>query len=169
MVREIPLTQGHVALVDDSDYEHLAAHKWHALVCRTANVAKVYAARTVSRGDGSNRRDCELMHRVILGTNEETDHRDRDGLNNQRANLRPATGSQNCANRSRPLSTSSRFRGVFWYKCRSCWRAQIKVNQINTTLGCFKDEAAAARAYDEAANAAFGEFACPNFPANGGA
>jgi transposase len=59
---------------------------------------------------------------------------------------------------------SSRFVGVSWDKCNRCWIVHISSNGKQRHVGCFKDEIAAARAYDEAARQAFGEFATPNFP-----
>jgi hypothetical protein len=56
----------------------------------------------------------------------------------------------------------SRYKVVYWE--RGCWRASIKVEGKKQHLGYFMDEEAAARAYDMAAVAQFGERAVLNFP-----
>jgi hypothetical protein len=98
---------------------------------------------------------------VIAGP---VDHKDGDGLNNQRANLRPATNSRNGANRlySKP-NPSSPYRGVWWAKVNKKWRSAIKVDGKYIHLGLFTDEVEAALAYDDAARKFFGEFSRPNF------
>jgi hypothetical protein len=113
------------------------------------------------------------MHILIMGYRF-IDHADGDGLNNQRSNLRPASHALNNANR-RAATThggrpkSSRFKGVAWFKPapgkgRPRWVAKIRIDGRAVSLGYFHDEEAAARAYDAAAVAAWGEYACPNFP-----
>ena len=105
-MREIPLTQDKVALIDDEDYERIAAHKW----CAIRDRSQWYAARNTQR-DGRN--TTVRMHREILGLSlgdgMETDHRNGDGLDNRRDNLRVATHAQNQANgslwRSNPVDS----------------------------------------------------------------
>lgn len=156
-MREIPLTRGMVALVDDQDYERISAHKWSAA---TAG----YAIRGV--GSHKNSR-CIYMHREILGVSadEHVDHVDGNPLDNRRSNLRVCAHAQNMANRHRNSNkTSSAFKGVFPSGSkRSPWRASVR----NTHLGHFTSEIEAARAYDVAALALFGEFARLNFPQAG--
>jgi hypothetical protein len=158
-VKTIPLTQGQVALVDDADYEWLSAFNWYAW---RRPGGTFYALRKVRdpRGGWTNLR----MHRAILPDGPETDHRNRNSLDNQRHNLRPATRSQNMANIGRPKTSTSGFKGVGWHKASGKWAAHICVEQHQHHLGLFSDAEAAARAYDKAAIESFGEFACLNFP-----
>jgi hypothetical protein len=93
-------------------------------------------------------------------TGIEVDHRNHNGLDNRRSNLRLATGHQNQGNR-RPQGGSPRFKGV--YLSRSKWVAQIRFGGSKRYLGRFTVEEDAARAYDAAARLIFGEFACTNF------
>jgi hypothetical protein len=108
------------------------------------------------------------MHRFILGATDrkvKVDHKDRDGLNNQRYNLRPSTNGQNNMNSSkRSDGNSSKYKGVCWHKRYGKFQAGIKLNGRSKYLGMFTDELQAALAYDAAAREHFGEFALCNFP-----
>lgn len=155
--RTIQLGSGDTALVDAADYDRvLEAGPWHI---RRAAFAS-YAQHHISRPH--KRRTTEPMHVFILGF-KGIDHINGDGLDNRRANLRPATRSQNGANKP-SRSGVSEFKGVSWHRARSVWIAQISVDQVRRHLGSFTTEKAAALAYDEAARTAWGEYARPNFP-----
>lgn len=153
--REIPLTQGKFAIVDDADYEYLMQWKW----CANFQHGIWYAVRTV-------RPTLIRMHRIILDAPSGivVDHRDGNGLNNSRSNIRLCTTSQNLHNISRIKGSSSTYKGVSWCKSRQVWEAQIKCNGISKYLGRFADELEAAKAYDEAARILHGKFARLNFP-----
>ena len=147
-MREIPLTKGKVAKVDDSAFEELSQYRWQAL--QTKNIC--YAVRW-PLGDRKNRR-AVLMHRQILGlTNPkiEGDHVDGDGLNNQSSNLRVATHCQNIRNQRRRSDNTSGFKGVSLQKQTNRWRAQITVNGKTIHLGYFDDPETAAHERDRAA------------------
>jgi hypothetical protein len=107
------------------------------------------------------------MHIHLFGKRDGLfiDHKNRNGLDNQSGNIRWATRSQNQMNIEKPRfrKGTSRFKGVDL--AGGMWRAKIRCNRIGYTLGRFKDEMDAARAYDAAATRLFGEFAKINFPA----
>lgn len=152
-MQRIPLSQGKFALVDDADFERLAAFKWHL-------DAQGYAARNIHLESGA--RTIITMHRAVIDTpsGTEIDHVNRDGLDNRRANLRICDRSENIRNRVKTSApTSSIFKGVCWAKSRGKWVAHITVRQQQIHLGVFADECDAALAYNAAAITLHGEFA----------
>lgn len=164
-MKTIPLTRGKVALVDDEDYERLMRYQWFA--CVSKDKKRWYARRNL-RTDANGRRGTVPMHREITSAPKdcEVDHRDHDGLNNQRHNLRVCSKTDNQRNR-RAQSGTSLFKGAHWVTqpgWKGGWRAQIRVNGKSIHLGTFSTDTEAARAYDAAALKYFGEFAAPNFP-----
>lgn len=150
MAREIPLTQGLVAIVDDEDFAALSQFKWRA---RPAGMT-AYAVRSEYPSNKTIR-----MHRQIIGCDGSVDHINGDGLDNRRCNLREATHQQNMRNRRKTPGCSSRHKGVYWMKSKQKWYARIKGNGANRGLGLFSNEDDAARAYNTAAKAEFGVFA----------
>lgn len=166
-MKEIPLTQGKIALVDDEDFERLSQWKWHA----RKTTQGMYAART----EGNQK---IFMHNelIFVDAGKEVDHKDGDGLNNQKGNLRPATHVQNTWNSKRRSDNSSGFKGVGRWSVTSTvrgkkytytyWRARIRLpgSKNGIVIGYFSDKEVAARAYDVAALKHFGEFAKLNFP-----
>lgn len=166
--REIPLTKGKVALVDAKDFERVSAVKWHAHRSNPAGRAKWYARRLVStpQADGATRQVPVLLHRFIMDAppDKQVDHRDGDGLNCRRLNMRIATRTQNARN-CKPCGTSG-YKGVSKSGggVQNPYRAQIKISGVTRLLGFFPDAVSAAHAYDQAATKLFGEFAWLNFP-----
>lgn len=168
MARLVPLSKGLFALVDARDLARVSRYRWH--VVRRGQVS--HAMRTV-KADGRKR--TVFMHRWLLDAPAglEVDHRNGNGLDNRRSNLRLATHAQNAINhrRSSP-SKSSRYHGVCWNKARNCWRVVICAGERERErgpakqiyIGSFRNEVAAARAYDRAALRHHGEFAVTNFP-----
>jgi len=160
-MKEIPLTQGKVALVDDEDFDRVSQFKWFAVKWKKGK--GYYAARNSPMISG--KRKHLFLHRFVLGVSEKVDHRNRDGLDCQKHNLRLATDSQNNANRGKFEGCSSKYKGVHWCSHSNSWRVGTRFQGKHVRIGgCFKSEEAAARAYDAHAKKSFGEFARLNFP-----
>ena len=157
LMKEIQLTQGKVALVDDEDFEYLNQWKWCAhKLSKNVFQAMHYAGK-------SNRFRIISMHRVIMNppSNLIVDHKDHNMLNNQKANLRICTRAQNMYNKL-PLG---KYKGAYYKKVgkNTYIVARIMYNYKTYHLGYFKTLEEAAHAYDKKAKELFGEFACLNF------
>lgn len=143
----LSLSRGKFAIIDDVDFEKVGHFKWHALKARQENF---YAARNV--GKGLNR-TLVLLHDELLGI-KNVDHKNGDGLDCRRENLRPATSQQNSQAFRRKISgTTSQFRGVSWCNRDQKWVAHIGIGRKQFHLGYFVYEDAAAWAHDAVAKA----------------
>lgn len=153
--RAIPLTRGLFAIVDAEDYERLSRDTWFA----EGTTKNCYAVR---KRKGKSIK----MHREITNAPKHlvVDHKDHDGLNNRKANLRVCTFAENCRNLRATRHKSSKYKGVHWHKGSRKWAAQITANNKRYHLGYFTEEIAAAQAYDRAAPKYHGEFAHLNLP-----
>lgn len=160
---EVHLTNGGVALADDSDADLIGRHRWRRV--RSKKSTTDYAATTVRTVNGKR---LLLMHRLILAakTGQIVDHANYDGLDNRRLNIRICTPRQNAAN-SRRSRQKSPYRGVKRTTAKSeRWSACISSERAgrNIHLGSFGSAEEAARAYDGAAKERYGAFAVLNFP-----
>lgn len=146
-MKKIPLTQGKFAIVDDEDFEFLSQWNWYYL--------NGYAVRSFK---GSK----ILMHRVINKTPDylQTDHINRNRLDNRKINLRNATVSENQTNRLSLYNTTG-YRGVFRGK-GGAWRVRIQVKGEKINIGSFKSIKEAAIAYNKKALEIYGDFAVLN-------
>lgn len=162
MPREISLTRGLVAIVDDSDYEWLSRWKWCALAQGSDRFRAVRGVRE------NGRHKPILMHRAIMQAppGMTVDHINGDPLDNRRENLRLCQQGLNLLNRRANLTgrKTSKFKGVYWQSDIRRWRARFREQH----LGIFTCEVAAAEAYDQAARAHNPGFARLNFPGGGG-
>jgi len=155
MAKEIILTQGKVAIVDDEDFEYLNQWKWFA----NLKGKKFYVGRNISMFNGKQTKIC--MHRFIMNPEKGMviDHLDGNSLNNQKNNLRICTQAENNRNRNFNINNTSGFKGVYWHKISSKWMAYIRINKKRLYLGIYTDPIDAARSYNEAALKYHGEFA----------
>ena len=157
-VKEIPLTRGLAATVDDEDFDRVSRYKW----CAQVSDRKTPVALRGKTADCPHR----YMHRFILDAKpgELVDHINGDTLDNRRANLRLCSNAENLRNRGATRTNRSGFKGVSWSRVGEAWIAQITVNYECVHLGYFKTKEDAAKAYDDAALRYHGEFAHLNFP-----
>lgn len=158
-MREIALSRGKTALVDDDFYEYLNRWKW--LCMPGSKNSQGYAARRVMV-DGV--RKWKYMHRELTnpGRGMTTDHINGNSLDNRLQNLRVCTPKQNRQNNRIPCNNKSGYKGVYWLKTHKAYQAQIRVDGKAIFLGNFKDKIKAAEAYNEAAHKYFGEYAGVN-------
>lgn len=167
-MKEIKLTQDKVTLVDDNDYEYLMQWQWNA----SKGVKTYYARRTAN-----DPRRTVIMHRELLGAKkgQMVDHKDHNGLNNQRENIRLCSARDNC--RNRPSRGLSKYLGVVQFCCCKqytnkageqiekkyhYWRTSVYVDGKRKYLGSFSSEIEAAIIYNIAARKYYREFANPN-------
>lgn len=160
IMKQIKLTQGKVALVDDEDFELLNQWKWYA----NKKCGFCYAVRHFKAISGKRDKK-SMLHRQIMNCPEglEIDHINHNGLDNKKSNLRICTRSQNQPNQ-KAKKHSSKYKGVSWHKASKKWQAMIVYNNRQIYIGLFDSEIEAAKAYDKKALELFGEFACLNFP-----
>jgi HNH endonuclease len=146
----IRLSNGLVAMIDDADLPLVEQWRWNA---QHAAGGLIYARRT-DRTDGQDK--TIYMHRVILGVEDgDVDHKDGNGLNNRRANLRPATHAQALWNNKR---ADDRYTGVTFLKSRGMWRARIDHLGQRFDIGRYDDRETAADARLFVATLLRGEF-----------
>ena len=153
-MKQIELTQGKFAIVDDEDFEEVNQYNWY--------FAQGYAVRNVKV---SGKQKTQLMHRIVTNcpADMDVDHANHDKLDNQKVNLRVCSRSENNQNQqTRTYSKSSVYKGVIFNKHANKWMARIMLNYKHKFLGYFANEIDAAIAYNVAAIEMFGEFALLN-------
>ncbi len=143
-------------MVDPEDYPQLSKYNW--LLARNRGnkcYAVCYEGKQILH-----------MHRMLMNAPKGllVDHKDRNGLNNTKRNLRLATHSQNNCNRIISRPKSSKYRGVMYIKETNKYRAGIAIKGEKIHLGLFTNEEDAAKAYDKAAKELHKDFAVLNFP-----
>jgi len=163
-MKQIPLTQGQFAIVDDKDYKSLSKHKW----CYNSShgATRIITIKEWRKNRKKNYGSQISMHREIMNPpdNMDIDHINHNRLNNRRKNLRICTRSQNLGNQRPIRGGSSKFKGVTKSKFRVkkgkyCWIANICFKGCIRYLGTFENEINAAKAYNKKAKELFGEFA----------
>ena len=139
------LTRGYITLLSPEDAHLLGGKIWRTISSGTQAAYAFTRPKT-------------LLHRLIF-TEGRADHKNRNGCDNRRENLRACTSSENSANRRRKTRTLPR--GVF--RQRNKFQASIVANKKKIHLGTYNTPEQAAKAYDAAAIKYFGEFATLNF------
>ena len=152
-MKEIKLTQGKVALVDDEDFKWLNQHNWYIL----NGTYTEYAVREVNN-------KCLIMHRLIMKTpnNLIVDHKNHNGLDNQKHNMRNVTKGQNNQHRINHKINASVYKGISINRNTGKWVVRISIDNERLCLGSFEVEEQAALIYNLAALKYHGEFAYLN-------
>ena len=158
-MKEIELTQGFKALVDDCDYDLVSQYEWHA----DMKSGYPYAMTNIYLPNGKRTRIS--MHRLIMGCSygdgKIVDHKNRDTTNNTRENLRICTHSQNCTN-AIGKGSSCGYKGVCYLPKRNQYYVDINNKGKRKYIGIYSNAEDAAYAYNEAAKKYYGEFAWLN-------
>ena len=161
-MKEIELTKGYKAKIDDEDFEYLSQFNWRVKIGKHTKYA--YRHKPCTQGSYI------IMHREITNAPDGlvVDHLDGDGLNNQRSNLVVCSQSVNIQrSKYKNPNQSSKYRGVtkrvqtakrklLGHNDPAGYQAAITVNQRRIHLGTFKTEEEAAIAYNQAAINFFG-------------
>lgn len=139
-MKYIQLNKKQQTIVDDKDYEYLNQWKWYV-------DTKGYARHThyLGKRDGKYQQIAWKMHRLVNNTpvGMETDHINRNKLDNRRMNLRSVTNTQNQMNRNLQKNNTSGYKGVKWSESSNKWVSQISVNRKRIYLGSYADIEAA--------------------------
>lgn len=149
----VPLTQGQFATIDLCDVDKVEKHNWYAQWYEDPQ--KYYAMSRINNNKPVG------LHRFILNVTNpkiQVDHRDGNGLENRRFNIRVCTSNQNLQNQQSRKGNSI-YKGVCFFKRSKKWVAYISYNSKRIHLGCYNDERIAAIAYNLEAKKLFGEFA----------
>jgi hypothetical protein len=149
----VTLTKGYVAVIDAADVPLVEGRNWGARLDKNT----VYARRTDTSGPAPR---TVLLHRMLLGEPKgfQVDHKDGDGLNNRRSNLRVATNQQNASNARLSRLNTSGFKGVSWHKQRRKWYARIRKDGRSVHLGMHHTPEDAHAAYAAASADLHGPF-----------
>jgi hypothetical protein len=156
----MPVNRAMTLLVSPQDRELIESERWTADFRKDKSAARHYA-----RSWRAHRiqQESYLHRRLLPGTMP--DHRNANGMDNRRENLRPADCSLNSANNRKRKNTTSQFKGVGYFKRDRTWQATLTFRSKCLYLGRFRTELEAAAAYDKAARQHFGDYARPNLTA----
>ncbi len=152
---EIKLPCGRIALIDVADLPLIEPYDLYSKKVKRSTIYVVIRCKSGAKPP------CAHLHKLLTGW-DETDHKNGDGLDCRRENLRECTHTQNVRNRRKSYRVE--FKGASFHKASGRWRAQIGVNGKKLWGGLHDTAEAAARAYDVLARQHFGEFARLNFP-----
>lgn len=143
-VKEIPLTRGLFAKVDEEDFDWLIKFSWQA---HERHDKRCFYA--TSRGG-------IRMHRLIMDCPEDfiVDHINGNGLDNRKCNLRIGSQSLNSVNRKQ--TPGPYLRGA--RKKKNRWQAYIKIHGVQESIGYFGNEQEAHQAYLKRANDLYGHW-----------
>lgn len=158
-MKEIPLTQGKVALVDNEDFEYLNQWKWYYSKHKDRKTG--YATKSFRKEGKANTLS---MHRLLLNASKEqmVDHINHNGLDNRKHNIRLCTPHESACNREKQINNSSGVKGVDYFDRLKKWRVRIQSNNKQFHIGVYPTKEMALLTYNEAALKHHGSFALIN-------
>ena len=144
-MKQISLSRGLFAVVDDADYEWLSRWKWSA-----STYGYAVRAETISGRGKSRKRKIFWMHREIMQTppGKDTDHINGNRLDNRRLNLQICSRSQNIAKGRSHVDSSVPHRCISWVVAESKYAVQITRNYKRIFNKKFADLSEAIRERD---------------------
>jgi hypothetical protein len=150
----INLQHNFTTIIDDEDYHLIREYHWYA----AEGVSTFYVQAGVYK-DGVAM-DLVRMHRVILGVPDgyQVDHRNGNGLDNRRVNIRVCTHQQNMCNKKIPICNTSGYKGVYFASHINKFIARIGYKNKRIHLGCFNTAIEASIVYENKARELFGDF-----------
>lgn len=148
---EIKTNKGVPFQISPEDYHFVKKYKWHSFGKNGSYIAASIKGRNVT------------IHSLLMGccldrSKKWIDHKNRDGHDNRRENLRFCTPSQNNQNKKECVDSQSGYKGVYPRKSGG-WKVEIKTQKKHVYIGDFSDKIEAAKAYNSAAIQLFGSFA----------
>lgn len=156
---ELNCISDEVVLIDDADFDWLMPLTWY-YNARDNSVSTVIQGGTIYLGR-------LIGDKLGFDSELEVDHKNTNGLDNRRENLRPATRSENAANRNIQSNNTSGYKGVRWNPRTQKWAARTKHKGQEIYLGQFATDRLVALAYNSAVRHLFGDFARVNEVQNG--
>jgi len=154
------IPDGYKVKIDKEDFDKIQGYKWKIRIRETG--------RTTVRAmlwDKNNYGKNISLARLIMNPPKDkvVCHRSQETLDYRKENLVVTTlRNKQRMQKKRTIPVTSRFKGVSYEKNVGNWRARIKLDDINLSLGSYDNEADAARAYNKAAAKYYGEFAYLN-------
>lgn len=144
-MKQIRLTKGKFAIVDDEDFDRVNCFTWH----------------THKAGYGARNTDKKTMHRFIINAKpgQIVDHINGNPADNRKENLRLCTQMENCRNQSLKSCNKTGYKGVSWDKKYRKYSSFLTVNYKHIFGGYFDNKEDAARAYNKLALEHHGSFA----------
>lgn len=126
--RSVVLSCGHVAFVDEEDFDRVNEFSWHSVLIGGNHYARRYV-----NGEQKN----QYLHHFVMGVADGriVDHKNGDGMDNRKENLRFATHSQNMRNQRTPKNNRSGVKGVHFDRQTGKWRASLSVDRKFVCLG----------------------------------
>jgi hypothetical protein len=142
-----------ICYYNDLDHDVLSNYKWSLSKGRNTFYCRTNAPHPIRGTQGFG------MHQLLMGFPKCVDHKDRNGLNNTRDNLRSTSVQNNNRNATKQRNNTTGYRGVDYNKNHKSFRARVNINRKSVYCRYFKTAEEAAKAYNEAAIKYFGEFA----------